>query len=152
MFLSPWISKSIHINISSYPGGASWSASGVPHKPALLGSVPGGPMGSNRAPGGTLPLKQWLIIFKTYSCTTSWNLRLLEAHSYKVFVFLYHNPGSMISSQEFDVSSHLDILNCNAFAVHSPALFDLKHCAFFLPCILILSEFIIHQRMHKWLS
>jgi len=132
MLLSPWISESIYVNISSYPGGARWSASGVPHKPPLLGSVPGGPMGSNRAPGGTLPLKQQLIIVETYSCTTSWTIKLQEANPTKcLYVSLYRNPGSMISTQEFDVFSHLNTLNCNAFALHSSAHLQLKHCAFF---------------------
>ena len=87
-------------------------------------------MGSNRAPGGTLPLKQHLIIVKTYSCTTSWTLKLQEANPTKcLYISLYHNAHSIISTHEFDVSSHLDALNCNDFTVRSSALLDLKDCA-----------------------
>jgi hypothetical protein len=47
------------MNMSSYPGGGKWSASGIPRARPLrcLLSIPGGPNGSNRAPGGMLPLK-----------------------------------------------------------------------------------------------
>lgn len=40
-----------------FPGGGKWSASGGGLRPGSGGPAPGGPNGSNLAPGGTAPLE-----------------------------------------------------------------------------------------------
>lgn len=47
----------VYINMSSYPGGGRWSASGGKRGLEGLGPISGGPKGSNLAPGGTAPLE-----------------------------------------------------------------------------------------------
>lgn len=50
--------------LSLKPGGGKWSASGGGGRRPGIGPTPGGPKGSNRAPGGTAPLLNKLINVK----------------------------------------------------------------------------------------